>query len=100
MGRAISPKLVVRPAAPGSGKAILGPVGSALLISAIRIASITLAIVDLTGIGGKCYLQNWLLRSYLKVILAMPISDQIRYFDTCACLVETPVQCALLGDIS
>ena len=61
MGRAISPKLVVRPAAPGSGKAILGPVGSALLISAIRIASITLTIIDLTGIGGKCYLQNWLL---------------------------------------
>ena len=46
-----------------------------------------------------CKTGCWVLRSYLKVILAMPISDKIRYFDTCACLVETPVQCALLGDI-
>ena len=46
---AISLKLVARPPAAGSGKAILGPVGSTLLTSAICKTSITLTFGDLTG---------------------------------------------------
>ena len=40
---AISPKLVVMPPAPGSGKAIFGPVGSSLLIRAICVGNISLS---------------------------------------------------------
>ena len=82
---AISPKLVARPPAPGSGKTILGPVGSAMLISALL--TILFQVLTDWDCGGVCYnaifklVVEVLPKSRTSIAYQCPV-DKVRVFDT------------------